>query len=163
MVNQAPQTINFTPPATPAAIGQSVTLVATGGASGNPVTFTVVSGPATVSGSNGSTLTYSGAGMVVAAANQAGNTNYSAAPTVQQTVAVAAPTAAFNAGTVAVGSTSGTLTATVTITTSGPGTGPSGISVVTQGVTGAGLQCSHRRNLRRDDELYRGPDLHGDV
>ncbi|MGA9426325.1 MAG: kelch repeat-containing protein, partial [Terracidiphilus sp.] len=46
-----PQTISFTQPASPVTYGVSpVTLVASGGASGNPVIFSVVSGPAKVSG-----------------------------------------------------------------------------------------------------------------
>jgi len=49
------------------------------------VTFSIVSGPGTVSGS---TLTITGAGTVVVAANQAGNTNYAAATQVTQSVVV---------------------------------------------------------------------------
>jgi len=80
-----PQTINFTQP--PAAYaGTAVLLSATGGGSTSPVVFSVVSGPAIVSGTNGSTLTYTGAGTVVVEADQAGDANYAAAPPVQQTV-----------------------------------------------------------------------------
>jgi hypothetical protein len=50
-----------------------------------PVTFSVVSGPARVSGS---TLTITGAGAVVVAADQADNAAYSAAPWVTQTIVV---------------------------------------------------------------------------
>ena len=53
--------------------------------SGLPVTFGVASGPASVSGT---TLTINGAGTVVVAANQAGNTTYAAAPPVTQTLVV---------------------------------------------------------------------------
>lgn len=85
-VNLAQQTINFTPPASPVVLGVSpIALVATGGASGNPVTFTVLSGPATVSGS---TLTVTAAGTVVVAANQAGNTNFAAASQVTHSITV---------------------------------------------------------------------------
>ncbi|MGA3162520.1 MAG: Ig-like domain repeat protein, partial [Terracidiphilus sp.] len=80
-VNQASQTINFPQP-------ESTSLFATGGASGNPVTFSVVSGPGSVSGTNGATLSYTGVGTVVVAANQAGNANYSAAPTVTVSIQV---------------------------------------------------------------------------
>ncbi|MFZ0392986.1 MAG: chitobiase/beta-hexosaminidase C-terminal domain-containing protein, partial [Terracidiphilus sp.] len=60
------QTITFTQPASPVTYGVSpVTLVASGGASGNPVIFSVVSGPAKVSGTNGATLTITGPGTVV--------------------------------------------------------------------------------------------------
>ena len=49
--------------------------------SGLPVTYAVVSGPATVSGKS---LTVTGAGAVTVSAAQAGNGNYAAATTVQQ-------------------------------------------------------------------------------
>jgi sugar lactone lactonase YvrE len=80
-----PQTIAFTQPP-PAFAGTAVLLSATGGASGNPVIFSVVSGPAVVSGADGSTLTYTGAGSVVIEADQAGNASYLAAAPVQNTV-----------------------------------------------------------------------------
>jgi len=63
-----------------------ITLSATGGASGNPVTFSRISGPATVSGAK---LTIIGAGTVVVAANQAGNATYAAAAQATQTMVVA--------------------------------------------------------------------------
>ena len=102
-VTQAAQTITFTAPTSPVTYGVSpIALVATGGASSNAVVFSVVSGPATVSGS---TLTITGAGTVVVAANQAGNTNYAAATQVTQSIVVnvigaaAAPTFSPVAGT----------------------------------------------------------------
>jgi hypothetical protein len=67
---------------------RSVKLRARGGGSHNPVVFSVVSGPAKVSGLNGSTLTVTGAGKVVVAANQAGNDEYAAAPEVTKTFEV---------------------------------------------------------------------------
>jgi hypothetical protein len=85
-VSKATQTITFTAPPTPVNFGVlPVSLAASGGASGNVVVFSVVSGPATIAGS---TLTITGAGTVVVAANQAGNTNYSAASQVTQNVTV---------------------------------------------------------------------------
>jgi len=84
-VNQASQTIIFAP-ASPVSYGvSSITLSATGGGSGNAVTLSIVSGPGTISGS---TLTVTGAGTIVIAANQAGNTNYSAAVQVMQSIQV---------------------------------------------------------------------------
>ena len=81
------QTITFTPPPSPVTYGVgAITLSATGGASGNPVTFSVLSGPGSVSGSQ---LTITGAGTVVVAANQAGNANYSAAAQVTRSITVA--------------------------------------------------------------------------
>jgi hypothetical protein len=66
------QTITFNSIATQTYGNSPISLVATA-SSGLPVTFNVVSGPASVSGS---TLTMTGAGTVVVNANQAGNTNY---------------------------------------------------------------------------------------
>ena len=91
------QTINFTPPATPVTFGASaVTLVATGGASGNPVTFSLDAastvGAGSLSGTNNDTLTFTGVGTIVIDANQAGNASYAAATQVQQTVVVQAAT-----------------------------------------------------------------------
>ncbi|MGA2654246.1 MAG: hypothetical protein ABSF28_27300, partial [Terracidiphilus sp.] len=83
-----PQTITFTD-SLPASItypnGISQELSATGGASGNPVTFSLVSGPATLSGA---ALFITGKGTVVVAANQAGNATYAAAPQIQQSMTV---------------------------------------------------------------------------
>jgi hypothetical protein len=110
-VNQATQTITFTAPTSPVTYGVSpITLVATGGASGNAIVFSVVSGPGTI---GGSTLTVTGVGTVVVAANQAGNTNYSAATQVMQSIVVnvigAAATPTFSP-------VAGTYTAAQTVT-----------------------------------------------
>ena len=88
-VNPATQTIAFSP-ASPVSFGViPITLSAAGGASGNPVVFTLDStstaGAATLSGS---TLTVTGAGSIVLDANQAGNTNYAAAAQVQKSIVV---------------------------------------------------------------------------
>ncbi len=59
------------------------TVSATGGASGNPVTFQAI-GNCTASGSNGSTITLTGAGSCTVTANQVGSGQYTgAAPVVQ--------------------------------------------------------------------------------
>jgi YVTN family beta-propeller protein len=85
-VNLATQAISFTAPTSPVAYGVSpISLSATGGSSGNAVTFSIVSGPGSISGS---TLTITGAGTVVVAANQAGNANYAAAAAVQRSIVV---------------------------------------------------------------------------
>ena len=84
-VNQAAQTITFNPPASVAYGSAAIALAATGGGSGNPVTFTLVSGPATLTGS---TLTFTGIGTVVVDANQAGNANYLAAAQVAKSINV---------------------------------------------------------------------------
>ena len=67
-------------------LGDSATLSATGGASGNPVTFSSRTPTVcTVAGSIVSDLT---AGNCVIAANQAGNSNYAAAPVATQRIPV---------------------------------------------------------------------------
>ena len=76
-------TFTSTPPA-PAVVGGTYTPTATGGASGNPVTFTI---DATADGScaiAGATVTFVAAGTCVLDANQAGNAGYLAATQVQQ-------------------------------------------------------------------------------
>jgi sugar lactone lactonase YvrE len=101
-----PQTITFTPPATLAYFAnETLTLVATA-SSGLPVAFSVVSGPASVSGS---TLTLTGPGAVVVAASQAGNGGYQ----------VAAPVIASISVGLAVGTAGPTQTAVLTFTTAG--------------------------------------------
>ena len=74
-------------------MSKPITLLATA-SSGLAVTFSVVSGPAKVSGT---VLTITGAGTVVVAANQVGNANYNSAPQVTRTITVnkAAQTIAF--------------------------------------------------------------------
>ncbi|MGA2473538.1 MAG: putative Ig domain-containing protein, partial [Acidimicrobiales bacterium] len=85
------QAISFTPP-TLGVAGQSATLSATGGGSGNPVVFSVDpssgAGVCTVSGTDGTTLDYQEPGTCIIDANQAGNASYAAAPTVTATIAV---------------------------------------------------------------------------
>jgi hypothetical protein len=95
-VTQGSQTITFPSPG-PGIVGQNATLTATGGASGNPVVFSVDAssgaGVCSVSGSNGSTVSYLAAGTCVIDANQAAGNGYAAAPQVQQTVTVTADAA----------------------------------------------------------------------
>ena len=97
VVNQAPQAINFTQPISPVtySTGLQITLTATGGASGNPVVFTRDSSSTATGSISGSTLTVTSAGNLVIDANQAGGTNYSAAPQVQRTITVNAPAPDF--------------------------------------------------------------------
>ncbi|HAS40725.1 MAG TPA: hypothetical protein DCS93_09615 [Microscillaceae bacterium] len=87
-VNKAKQTITFD-------LGNSATktfgdaafdLTATGGASGNPVTF--ASSDANVVTISGNTVTIVGAGTTNITASQAGNNNYNAAADVAQTLTV---------------------------------------------------------------------------
>jgi hypothetical protein len=85
VVSQATQTITFTAASPVTYSGTPIALTATGGASGNPVVFTVASGPGTITGSN---LTITGLGTIVVDANQAGNADYSAAAQVQQSIVI---------------------------------------------------------------------------
>jgi hypothetical protein len=86
LTTSTPQTISFaTVLPTYYGVGY-VTLSATGGASGNSVVFSVVSGPAYIA--NGNWLEITGVGTVVVAADQAGNSSYAAAPEVTQNVVV---------------------------------------------------------------------------
>jgi hypothetical protein len=82
-VKKRPQTIDFTT-VDPQAYGGEATLSATA-ASGLPVTFTVVSGPATISGN---VVSFHGAADVVVEASQGGDAVWAAAPAVPQTITV---------------------------------------------------------------------------
>jgi len=76
-------------PAAPIFSDGSFTVSATGGGSGNPVTFSIDAGSASVcsaGGTNGSTITILATGTCTVLADQAGNAGYSAAP--QQSLAV---------------------------------------------------------------------------
>ena len=89
----ASQTITFTstPPASPAVAG-TYAVTATGGASGNPVVFSIDnSSTAGACSISGATVSFTAAGTCVIDANQAGNANYTAAPQAQQTVTIQAP------------------------------------------------------------------------
>jgi hypothetical protein len=128
----ATQVVAFNPvPTTPDSAGNSVVLSATGGASGQPVVFSVLSGPATLA-NDGVTLLYTGAGTVVVAADQAGSDdgNYAAATEATATIVVKPAAAAYNAGTVPVAQQSSVLTATLNF----PNGGTIGsLSYLTQG------------------------------
>ncbi len=98
VVRKLPQSISFTAPVS-GAVGSSALLSATGGASGNPVVFSVGGGSgAGVCHVSGSTVHYTAAGTCVVAANQAGNAKYAAAPQVQQTIKVVKVTRKFYGG-----------------------------------------------------------------
>ena len=118
-VGKAAQTITFTtnPPAS-AAYNSSFTVAAAGGASGNAVTFTS-SGVCTNSGATYTMINSTGTCSVIA--NQAGNTNYSAAPQVTKTVSATGPLVTvspsnINFGTLYLGSAS---TQNITVTNTG--------------------------------------------
>lgn len=88
MVAQATQTISFGS-LTNHTYGDAPFTVSAVASSGLSPTFTIFSGPATATGTNGSTITINGAGTVVVRAAQVGNANYLAAANVDQSFTVA--------------------------------------------------------------------------
>jgi hypothetical protein len=129
-VTPAPQTIVFSP-TTPVTYSTTpITLSATGGASGNPVTFTIASGPGTLSGTNNATLTITGVGSIVINANQAASTNgnYAVATQVSATIVV---NSIGVVATPAISPASGNTLST--------GTGGSDTVTITDGTTGAAI------------------------
>jgi hypothetical protein len=104
-----PAQVAYAPPMAP------IPLSATGGASGNPVTFLVHAGPGTIACTPNCALTITGLGTVTVYANQLGNADYTAAPQVSQSVVVStylAP-AVSGLGASSVSNTSETLSATI--------------------------------------------------
>jgi hypothetical protein len=93
-VAKAPQIITFTspPPKNPALVGDTYTVTAEGGGSGNPVTFTIDPSSGKACRISGQTVTFTAAGTCTIDANQAGNRQYLAAPQNQQPITVVAPT-----------------------------------------------------------------------
>jgi hypothetical protein len=133
-VNTIPQTISFTSPS-PLTYGSApITLTATGGASGNPIIFSIISGSGSITGS---TLTINGAGSVVVAANQAGNASYAAATQVTQIIVVNPALTA-----IAVASSASTVltqnAVTLTATVSSPAGIPTGTVSFLDGTTPIG-------------------------
>jgi autotransporter-associated beta strand protein len=129
VIAQAAQAITFPNPGSKA-YGDVFALTATA-SSGLPVSYSVVSGPATVAGS---TVTTTGVGSVVLHAVQAGNANYLAAPPVDVTFSVAKSSATtitlaglvqtYNGTPRAVTATTDPTGLTVTFTYNGSATAP---------------------------------------
>jgi len=133
------QTITFA--ALPSSVNFGVTPIglSASSTSGLPVAFSVLYGPASVSGS---TLTIAGAGTVVVAADQSGNTNYAAAAEVTHLITVnkIAPAAGLTASpnpiliqnvltlTATVSSSAGTPTGAVVFSDSGTALGTVNLS-----------------------------------
>ncbi|HEX9198081.1 MAG TPA: Ig-like domain-containing protein, partial [Acidobacteriaceae bacterium] len=84
-VAKGSQTITFAAPISPVNYGVAPISLSTSASSGLAVTLSVVSGPASLSGN---TLTITGAGTVVVAADQSGNANYAAATEVTRSLVV---------------------------------------------------------------------------
>lgn len=120
------QTITFAPPADRPYGDPAFTVVATGGASGNPVTF-AASGACTSGGLNGATIMMLAPGLCTITASQAGSDIYDAAADVVRTFMVTdavAPTASPMQSPTA---TAGWNNTNVTVTWSWTDTGGSGI------------------------------------
>ncbi|HXQ62350.1 MAG TPA: choice-of-anchor Q domain-containing protein [Acidimicrobiales bacterium] len=85
-----PQTIVFTstPPSAAVVGGPIYSVSATGGGSGEPVTFAIDASAASVCAISGSTVTFIGEGTCVIDADQSGHAGYSAAAQAQQSFAV---------------------------------------------------------------------------
>lgn len=94
VIAKAAQTITFAGPGTQALGAAPITLSATT-SSNLPVSFSLVSGPATL---NQNTLTLTGTGTVVVTASQAGDANYNAATDVTRSFSVTAATATVTLG-----------------------------------------------------------------
>ncbi len=140
----APQVISFPQPPDVSLGAGSVTVTATGGASGNPVTFTSAT-PAvcTTAGPNGATVNLVSAGTCTLRADQAGNANYTAAAQVQRSFQVTPvaqvisfpqpPDVSLGAGSVTVTATGGASGNPVTFTSATPAVcttaGPNGATV----------------------------------
>lgn len=86
-VSKASQVITFIAPEDKTFGDAAFVVTASGGPSGNPVTFATV-GNCTSTGLNGGLITITGAGSCTVTASQAGNTNYNAAPDVPRTFAI---------------------------------------------------------------------------
>jgi uncharacterized repeat protein (TIGR02543 family) len=97
--------------------------LASGGGSGNPLTFTLVSGPGALSGPNNATLTLTGAGNIIVQAAQAGNATFLPATDIQQTIIVNKATATVTLGNLSQGFDGTAKSATAT-------TAPAGKTVV---------------------------------
>jgi sugar lactone lactonase YvrE len=130
VVSQASQTITFTPLTSPMQYTTTPITLAATASSGLTVTFSVLSGPGTVSGNN---LTITGVGTIVVAADQAGSANYLAAPEATQSLVVTqasqtinfpAPTSPVTYSTtpIALSATSSSSLAVTFSVVSGPGT-----------------------------------------
>ncbi len=126
-----PQTITFTSVPNSPVYGGTYTVSATGGVSGNPVTFT--SATKTVCKVSASTVTLAAVGTCTIDANQAGNTLFTAAPQAQQSFVVAQ--AATTLVAVAEGPTSKAMKATLTRSFDGKPLGSQQVKFTIGGVT----------------------------
>jgi hypothetical protein len=108
--NNPTLTFTLSSPTVTYSSGLTQSLSATGGGSSAPVTFSVVSGPGSITGTN--TLNISGPGDIVIAASQAGDATHNPAPDVVRTLTVSQAAPAI----ISFAPTSATEGQTVTIT-----------------------------------------------
>ena len=137
-ITPASQTITFGALANKVSSDAPFTVSATA-SSGLAVSFSIVSGPASIAGN---TVTLSGAGTVVVRASQAGNGNYNAATAVDQSFTVTAP-APTTPSTTSKPTTSLTPAAygtnlTFTTTVTGAGGTPTGLVEFFDGIVSLG-------------------------
>ena len=125
----AAQTITFTstPPTNGAVGGATYSVAATGGASGNPVAFSIDAASSGVCSISGGVVTFAAPGICTIDANQAGNSSYAAASQVQQSITVGSQTLSF------------TSTAPSAAVVSGATYTPAGQSVISGTSTSTGL------------------------
>ncbi len=132
---QASQTITFTPPATPITFTTSPITLSASASSGLPITFTVTSGPATVTGDQ---LTLTGIGTVAVTASQAGDAEYLPATSVSNSIVVNQATTstalAVSSNSIAGGSV---LTLTATVISGGNNVAPGLVSFYERSTYGA--------------------------
>jgi hypothetical protein len=127
------QTITFTSTVPTGAVpGGTYDVAATGGASGNPVTFGIDAGSSGVCSISGSTVSFTHPGDCVIDADQVGTTDYAAATQAQQRVTVAQA-----ATTTSVAVEPGQIVAHVAVQAPGVGT-PTGTVDFTVGTTAVG-------------------------
>jgi hypothetical protein len=93
-----PQAITFTStvPSSAVVSGPTYTVTATGGGSGNPVTFKIDATSSSVCSISGSAVSFTGAGTCTIDANQAGGGEFEPAPQKQQSFAVGKGAQAIN-------------------------------------------------------------------
>jgi hypothetical protein len=159
---RATQTISFPNPG-PVIYGTGPLTLAATATSGWPIAYTLVSGPATLAGN---VLTITGAGSVVVQADQSGNTDYSAAPSVQDTITVSqasqtitftmnAPASAVYNGQFTVAATGGGSGNAVTFT----GSGSCSVSGATYTMTSGTGACSVIANQMGNSNYSAAPQV----
>jgi hypothetical protein len=171
-ISKATQAITFTSTAPAGATvgGTTYNVTATGGASGNPVTFTIDATASSICSIAGSTVSFTAVGTCVIDANQAGNTNYSAASQQQQSFVVGkgdqtitfpnpGPVTYSSGGTFALGATaSSSLAVSYTSATTGVCTVAGGtVTIVTAGT------CTIKADQSGNTNYNAAPQVSDDI